>query len=255
MIGVPSLSGKLNTRLWAFLHACERLNDDPEFPWRFEMRIVVDRYPVEWARNLLVGYAIKADADRIWFIDEDMLPDRTSLELLKVDADIVAGRAFIWDAKTDKHLGRLKLSAFHYNLFNDHKFVAHKPNGADMVVDVDAVGTASMLVKREVLEDRRLWTGTKYTGLDGKEYDLEDEVGGETDEWGPPLFQFVRKPNGAPLRGEDLDFCYRAKQLGYSVKCHLGSSFGHYKPVNLDEVGEMTYHAIQQATQPMAKAG
>ena len=242
MIGVPTMNESIGVGVVAFLHVCERKSLDPNFPFTFSINVVNGMQPVEYARNQLVGQFLRNEkAELLWFVDTDMLPGADCFRVLESDFDIVAPRMLKWDAKGAETQAGIGLCAYKYNVLGDYKFNAINAGAGDSWVEVDAVGTGGMIVSRKVLEDRRLWGATVYTGLDGQEKDQANEQGQK--DWGPPVFRFLRKPNGAPLRGEDLDFCWRAKQLGYKVAVNVQVGFGHLKPVNLDEIVEVANRA------------
>jgi hypothetical protein len=123
----------------------------------------------------------------------------------------------------------------------------------DLVQEIDAAGAACLLVRRRVLEDRRMWLPTAYATADGHARDLGDEM--EDPEWAPPVFRCWRKPNGHIYRGEDIDFVWRARQLGYTARVHLGAVFGHVKRIDLNQVGELWARQIEGRLGEAAGAG
>jgi hypothetical protein len=123
----------------------------------------------------------------------------------------------------------------------------HRPVYNDGVEDVDGVGTAMMLIKRHVLEDRRLWQHPAYFAFDGTPM-----VMGEED--APPVFREVRKPNGQLDISEDLDFCYRAKQLGYRIVVNHGAKCHHHKRVDVLQVIEWGLRHAESAIEERQRA-
>lgn len=243
-VAIPTLGGVVGLGIWKFLEACRKINDDPTVPWHFEHSIVNGKRPVEYARNVLAGQFLETDCERLWFLDADMRPTENLRQLLTVEGDVVAGRALIWDNKTDDKSPGLRPSVFRYNERGDYKFTPLLPAAGSQVVDADAVGTATMLVRRAVLEDPKMRVPSRYVGLDGEVHDLDDEV--EREDYAPAIFRTPSKPNGEPLRGEDLDFCLRAKACGYSIRAHLGVGVGHLKTVDLEEVAQFVDLAYQR---------
>jgi len=57
------------------------------------------------------------------------------------------------------------------------------------------------------------------------------------------------KPNGEPLIGEDIDFVYRAHQLGYRCMFQPRALGGQQKTVDLSGVGRMITTATRRATE------
>ena len=49
-----------------------------------------------------------------------------------------------------------------------------------------------------------------------------------------PIFRTLAKANGSEERSEDIDFVWRAKQLGYLVEGVLDARFLHKKEMLLD---------------------
>ena len=228
--------------LHAFLMALYATHGDPQARFVFSHHILPGIAPVEFARNHLVQHFLeRTRADYIWFIDDDVVPTATSAEMLKIDADIVSGRCWIW--REDEHSGtRFHVSSFQRDDHPPHRFRTVKPSDPDDVIkDVDAAGAACLLIKRSVFEDPRMRLDPVYTTPEGETKSLDDEPGP------PAFFRTVQKPNGERYWGEDIDFVWRAKQLGYSAKVHLGASFGHIKEMDLGSVAEMFARSMQGA--------
>ncbi len=77
------------------------------------------------------------------------------------------------------------------------------------LVEVDAIGTGCILIKRQVLEDLK------------------------------PAFWDVFDPEtGKRTLGQDLNFCRRAKELGYKVYVHFGYKASHISPIDIKMVQE-----------------
>lgn len=72
-----------------------------------------------------------------------------------------------------------------------------------------------MVIKRHVLEDKRLWLAP-------------EKVDGVV-----PMFRWPRAITGATLGTDDLDFCKRARALGYKITAAPGVQWGHFKEVDL----------------------
>ena len=250
-VAVPTIDNRVTLGLNEFIIILERASRADDNPFIFSFRGVNGFSPVEYARNYLVGEFLKSDADSLWFIDADMLPDESAARLLYVEADICAGRMFRFDHKnpaidTSKHPG-VALCAMQ-RIEKTGKYAPLVPMVGDAAVqEVDAVGTGSMIIRRRVLEDRRMWFDGTYFGLTGEPADLYDEEGDVR--YAPAVFRFPRKPNGQPIIGEDLDFCYRAKSLGYTIKVDIEAKFGHHKTVDLDQVVELAYVASTRAVE------
>ena len=82
------------------------------------------------------------------------------------------------------------------------------------------------VIRRKVLEDRRLWLAEPR----------EDAI---------PVFREISDAYGKLCVSEDLDFCTRARALGYSIWCHSGIRWGHLKDgFDLNHVVDMMYQAV-----------
>ena len=235
-IAVPVTDNVMGLAVSVFLAQLDRLSMSPAIPYAFSWHVIHGKKPVEYARNILVGNFLKnTDASRLWFIDTDMEPPENALDMLKADGDIVAPITFAFNHATPKLSAGLKLCMFRYDLKGDKTFQSIIPEDPRIrYCEMDGAGTAAMIIKREVLEDRRMWLDGGYTKLTGEYVDCathEDDA-----DFAPPIFRNIYKPNGAIMRGEDLDFCLRARELGYKLTGDLGVHFGHIKQVNLREV-------------------
>ena len=246
-VAIPSLHGRINTALINFMSLLQYLSLTEQLPFVFNTQILSFTHPIEYARNCLVRtFLEQTEAEYLWFLDDDVIPTETSLEMLAVDADIVSGRCFIWQHRAGE-TPRYFVSAFERGETEDVTFDTVKPTSdQDVVKDIDAAGAACLLIRRRVLEDPRLRLATTYTTPEGQVKDLADEEG-----HAPPLFRSVYKPNGERYWGEDLDFVWRARALGYTAKVHLGAAFGHYKEVDLDQVGALYARKLEAAGAPL----
>lgn len=233
LVAIPTLGGKTNVGLIRFLAMLERWDAPWEFAWCYFPGLSGHDY----ARNRIVAEFLRQpDLDAVWMIDDDMVPTEDSVRLLDVDGDIVGGAAPIWNASAPGKNPSILISGFRKNV-DKPGFSSVMFDPVNPVQDVDALGMACTLIKRHVLEDRRMWGETRYLDPDGKLVDIAEDDGSET--WAPPVFRFVKAPNGKQLRGEDVDFCWRAKQLGYSVRLHLGSPWGHLKTANVSDIAQL----------------
>lgn len=240
-IAVPTEHNVMGDGVVPFVSSLDRSSMDPANPYRFSWEKVHMQRPVEYARNKLVTTFLRqTDAERLWFIDTDMVVPENALKLLESDADIVAPITFAFDHARGDWTAGLKLCLFKYD---EEKQTFHSivpADGAVRYVDIEAAGTAAMLIKRHVLEDRRMWLDPHYTDLKEQPavLDLDKDV--------LPIFRNRYAPNGEILRGEDLDFCLRAHRLGYRIVGDLGVRFGHLKIVDLDHVAQFANTLVQR---------
>ena len=188
--------------------------------------------------------------ERMMFIDFDTIPPENALELFDVDADIAIGIVPVFKGQPGGKPGAMYFNIYQY-LNETDKFQPVAPHREPTAIDVDAGGCAAMIIRRKVLEDKRMWHDPNWTDIKGTSKCLEDHEA-------PPIFRMHHKPNGEILIGEDVDFCLRAKVLGYSVKAYSGTLFGHIKDLNMLDMMTLQDVAItrgmEMARMPAAEA-
>jgi len=230
---VPSLHGAINHDLMVMMREAERVARDTNCPYEFELHTACGKQPVWYARNLLVDSALKTDANRIWFLDDDIIPPPNVFELLMIDADIVSGCVPIVQQQESGRLMRINANGYKYNLDGRMLYTSVRPvYGEPPLMEVDAAGTAAMIIKRKVFEDTRMMLPRSFRNVDGAEKFLA-----EKDE--QPYFRFQFDALGRIIRSEDLDFCTRAREHGYKVMYNFGTVFGHCKTMNLAGIMEL----------------
>lgn len=158
--------------------------------------------PIAQNRNLTVQRFLKMDnMDYLMFLDNDIIPPKNIMNLVDHDKDIVGGLCF---AFMDNRITPLALRR------QDPVPEGQKPykvidfKGTEGLVEVDAIGTGHMIIARRVLE--------KITHQ-------------------PFCNQY--DDMGVKTLGLDLSFCYKAKQEGYKVWCHLSYPCAHWTETNL----------------------
>jgi len=212
-IAVPNMGGTITTPLSTWINCLAYRTIDAENPHFFKVHAPTDLSPVEYARNACVREFLKDPFyKKLWFIDADMIPPTNAFDLLDHDEDIVSGMTYIWSSGMVNQQGsyvppKMKINAFDYRPGHED-FISKIPAPDNRSFYCDAAGAACMVIKREVLENMP-----------------------------EPWFRTVRDPYGAGLRGEDLDFCKRAKDLlGTKVLYMPSVQFGHMKKIDLAEV-------------------
>ena len=90
-----------------------------------------------------------------------------------------------------------------------------------------------------------MWFPNVYTTADGEVIDGNEPRPDK--EYAPAIFRYQRAPSGAGIMGEDVDFCERAKQLGYTVAVDINAVCGHFKPINIDEAGYLAQETLKRA--------
>ena len=249
LIAVPTLSGELPWPIVQFIMQAIQSGYDEACPFIFSAYCVPERWPHSYARNLACRAFLESGADKLWFVDADMMPTPRSLHMLTIDADIVSGMYMALKKSPDKMVYEPQSL-----LFREPKdeyaaklgFMPDYPADAnDMVHEIAAAGTGCMLIKRRVLEDKRMWLPTKYVNGAGETVDYMDEYKPDNEDWAPPIFRFLWKPSGCQLRGEDLDFCARARANGYKIIGDHNAPFGHIKKADILTIAQTISRAMQ----------
>ena len=148
------------------------------------------------ARNAAVREALDGDFTHLFFLDDDViLPPRAISRLVEHDRDVASGLTFL---RTPPHYPAMFLDP------HDASGVVHfiKTWPLDQVIEVDAVGTACVLIKTSVLKH------------------LESEG---PDAW----FQFAPGRIGEAMVGEDIHFSKRVRDAGFRIFVDTAMEFGH----------------------------
>jgi len=245
MLAIPTMTNRVTIQIVGLIDALRRgaMDDGSEFDLHYS--IEMGKAPVEYARNVLCGAFLRTDCDKLWFIDEDMLPESSVVRLLKSDADIICARMYKFDHPNPDEGKTVGLGLCAMNKNDRGLFSPLMPSvGEPSVQDADVVGTGCTVIARHVIEDRRLWSTNVFTTMDGKT--IDGNLPPERGDYAPNIFRTVRAPNGAGLCGEDVDFCRRAKALGYSVKVDLNAVCGHFKAIDIDQAGFLAQETVSR---------
>jgi hypothetical protein len=141
-------------------------------------------------RNGIAEIALKRNCTHVWYVDDDQVfaPD-TLARLLAHDLDIVSGLYLQREPPFHPHVYDEEDEAGFCKWRSLREFEAG-------LVSVKATGAGCLLVKREVFEAmERPWWRLGQITMDG---------------W-----------------GDDLNWCHRAREAGFSVWCDLGIMVGH----------------------------
>lgn len=159
------------------------------------------------ARNLLTQEAIETGADRVLFIDSDMYFQPDMMERMARDmddgADYVCGLFFKRRLPTLPCIYK-DVDIVEENGVSVGKTQVYTDYPADTVFSVGGSGFGAVMVSTKLLSDVQ-----------------------ET--FGKPFIPY------AGLLGEDLSFCWRARQLGYTLWCDSRIKVGHVGTFVYDE--------------------
>lgn len=164
--------------------------------------------PTSSNRNLTARNFRYSDwqADFLLMIDADQSPRGDFLEWVFKGHDVVIFPTPIWKP-TIKDENPI---VWNLQVDDDKEWIAPRlPNPLDVeALDVRGGGTGMILINRKVIEHPAMrWP-----------------------------FRDVFDDDGVRTSGHDLEFCYRAKELGFSVVAAIPVYSGHYKTVDLIDV-------------------
>lgn len=203
-IGVLAYDGRISAGLARMLVEANSLSHAPDFPWGFKPLFAERVRPIDRARNLIVT-AFLADprAERLLFIDSDMVPPANWHLLLEHDAPAVSGLSLGWQPGRNGVPPTLRWEAFRNAGGGAYDCVA--PASRERPFEVDAAGAGCLCLSRSLLE-----------------------------RVGPRPFT-IRDEHGL-LGDEDLLFFLKVNALG--VRCLVDPRvvFGHEKMVNLLDI-------------------
>lgn len=157
-------------------------------------RINTYRDNITFARNKIASQALKGNYDYLFFLDDDMVfePDLL-VNLMKLEADIASGLCFL---RREPHEPSM------FNLAKDGR--SYNPvviwNTGDLI-KCDAVGMACTLISKNVLK-----------------------AIAENSEYYKTSYAFF---DNAYHQGEDMRFCRKAKDLGFTIVCDTRELVGH----------------------------
>jgi hypothetical protein len=232
MIAIPNIGGTINTPLALWLMGLSYRTIDPECRYFFKVHLPIGLVPVEYARNECVREFLRDPYyKKLWFVDADMVPPGNYLDMLDFEKeDMVSGMTYIWSGGTIDAKGvyippKMKINAFDYRPGYED-FLSKIPPADNSSFYCDAAGAACMTIGRKLLE-----------------------------EMAEPWFRTIRDPYGAGIRGEDLDFCKRAKEnFGTKVLYMPKVQFGHMKYMDLCEVTKYGLVSMRNVINQIKKA-
>jgi len=246
MVAIPTMTNRVTIQVLGLLDALRVGAKDEDAAFDIHFQLEMGKSPVEFARNVLCGGFLRSDCDKLWFIDEDMLPEASVARLLHSKADITSARMYKFDHSNPQEGRSTGLGLCAMTRKSNGMYQPMTPQLDEPAFQAcDAVGTGCTVITRRVIEDRRMWFPNVYTNVDGEVIDGNEPRPDK--EYAPAIFRYLRAPSGAGIMGEDVDFCERAKQLGYSVAVDINAVCGHFKSINIDEAGYLAQETLKRA--------
>lgn len=226
LIALLTYRDSVNVSFLWWVDALRSLNSDPNHPRTYEVMYVPGLRPVSFARNVAATNFLNSKADKLWFIDDDLLPTDDSIKIFDSKADIVSGLYYLLLMVNAKPT----FSSAIYRKINGGFDMINPKNRliGQNIIPIDAAGTGTLLISRKVLEDPKMMNSNQYVMADsGNLITLASDEAN-------PHFRTQYKANGSEERSEDIDFVWRAKQLGYTCECVLDARFLHKKEMLID---------------------
>ena len=204
---------------------------------------------VHWGRNMLLVNLRKRKqpCDYVLMMDDDMTPPEDGLiKLLKHDVDIIAGACTV---RRDPPQPNFRV--WNPTIFN---FVTMFDWPVGSTFEVAGVGCAFMLVKTTVLDavgeyylscryekEHLGWSEDAAKLMEAGRRKHAENTGNE---W---WFQFLQHPWGDGEFGEDLSFCFKARECGYKVWVDDSVRPGHIGNYEFKIDDYLSYQAEQIA--------
>lgn len=234
MVVVPTRNRWVTESIACFFAHAAHKNYDDNFPYAFTVSTLGEIEGYAAVRNMAVKRFLESPCERLWFIDNDTILPEDIFSLPYIDGDIVT--------LPYPFVGTMTPAIVNYKDIDDFDkgMLDVKPDVYGLA-DVNGTGMGCTLIRRKVLEDERMRYPTTYVSGDGKQMDQADDPNAA-----PPIFKFLRKPDGSWDLGEDYDFCIRAKRLRYSIKIRMTSICGHLKTIDLNDAFNRTLRAVSE---------
>lgn len=150
--------------------------------------------PISHCRNNIVKKFLASDNQCLLMIDEDVVPSKNPLEMLKFDKDIVVAPAPIYQYKVLWNVYRTDNEGFWRSIEIDKE---------KNLIEISAAGTGCILIKRQVLENIKA------------------------------PFERIFNKDGTEKMGLDLSFCKKAKERGFKIYASIEHKCSHYKTIDL----------------------
>ncbi len=231
LIAVPSSKGQVSCAIANLFGAVQQRSIYPG-KYKFTTTTVEGVRGYAAARNNIAKlFLAHVGFDRLWMIDDDIIPHNDVFGILEVDADIVAPVMPTMNLKINNKTNRVDFSfpicAFRLTDLDDVNTMkaievmdSREELDINSAMEVDAVGFGCTVIRRNVFSHPKMALDRSFVRADGTKGELKD---GDV----PAIFQTRYLPNGITEFGEDVDFCYRARKAGFTIKLHTGIQVGH----------------------------
>lgn len=199
-------TGWINSELatWIAMRVRKEVRYDPIQIDTIDLEI---RKPIVANANYIVKKFLKTKATHLLMLDDDVCPDDNLIRrLIKYDKDVVGGSVLIWRKEFE---GPMTCAAIK-NLKDptEYTFIDTIEDNNEGLREVDFIGLGCILIKRKVLEKME-----------------------------PPCFKQIFDDDGKELvKGIDLYFCERVKDMGFEIYADRTKVIGQIVELDLGEV-------------------
>lgn len=205
-VAIPSLTGNMRIELTVLLMKML-------FNGKYFVKIYMEQgKPIDFLRNKIVKIFLAENQisdekyDYLLFIDDDIVPPENILDMIELKKDIISAVCFTFLQDEPLALILNKTN----NPFVDGYIQSKKINKKE-IIECDAVGTGCLLIKREVLEKIE----------SPFEFRIENDV----------------------IKGEDYNFCEKAKKLGYKIFVDTTKICSHFNNIDLKKINNLLVKA------------
>lgn len=185
------------------VHKLMLLQHDRRYQLRFEFP---SHKPFENNLHHIVKTLLESDCDFWLSMDADNPPMQNPLDLVEYDLDIIGCPTPVWHYKGGAGERPVYWNAYDYDAESD---AYREHTERDGLQKVDAIGTGCFLVARRVFENPNMQKG---------------------------VFTRLLYDDGRVRKGNDMSFCEKARENGFSVYAHYGYPCNHFCEVELNEV-------------------
>lgn len=178
---------------------------------RYDVRVYMPTgmLPLDNARSHCVQKFMELsnnENDRLWFIDDDIIPPFEALDILyNHDKGIAGALCFMMKPDDAGQMCPVPV-ALRYN--EEKKYTVFFEGQG--LTEIDAIGGGCIMVKRKVFED-----------IEGR------------------LYQFHYYPDGTLKLVGDFHFCQQAQKAGYKIYVDYGCICDHVKPTGLKTINDL----------------
>lgn len=176
-----------------------------KYQFTFHLR---KKVPTSSNRNDITRDFLKSGCDYLAMFDEDTYPLDNPFDILDHDKD-VCGCVY-------PGMGESGIRLHVYRRLDDGTYGQYPPKERSGLMEVDAIGTGAIFIKRKVLEKIK------------------------------KPFDYTFDKDGVTFMSDDIAFCKRAKDKGFKIWADWDKAASHYKVVDLLQVSNLIAEAAME---------